>query len=303
MANDLGKSDDCILDTAVETSLEISASSSEAKELSPSDKCSNIFIIYDHKGKIFCLHQLFRSLSDINFLTAKNNENVLRMRKELKHAGYKIYCYDGEPFKSKTLASSSDADDNILPKSNSIQEISSSTITNSKIDQNIIDGINKCAVVVCAVSKEFRYNHNCKDVALFARDLKRSNPSTGPELLFSMMQGDYTTQSSPFRVDGWLGHLMKDALWYPAWSRVHIAGASEATVAVISLKKKQIVLGEIQDDIWQERAKKYASTHEVFAPPPTNVPKSPIVLLMDKIKSKKVIQKHVTPLNHNLAFR
>ncbi len=225
------------------------------------------------------------------------------MRKELKHSGYKIYCYDGEPFETKISTTSTSISDNTLIKSNNNQEMLSSVISNSKIDENIINNINKCAVVVCAVSKEFRYNTNCKDVSLLARDLKRNNPSTGPELLFSMMQGDYTTQSSPFRVDGWLGHLMKDALWYPAWSRVHITGASEAIVAVISLKKKQIVLGEIQDDIWQERAKKYASTHEVFAPPPTNVPKSPIVLLMDKMKSKKVIQKQVTPLNHNLAFR
>ncbi len=56
MANDLGKSEDSILNPAVESSLEISASSTEAKDLSPSEKCSNIFIIYDHKGYYYSLH-------------------------------------------------------------------------------------------------------------------------------------------------------------------------------------------------------------------------------------------------------
>jgi|LauGreDrversion2_2_1035103.scaffolds.fasta_scaffold793942_1 hypothetical protein len=52
MASDLGKNNESIVNPTVESSLETSASSTEVKELSASEKCSNIFIIYDHKGKL-----------------------------------------------------------------------------------------------------------------------------------------------------------------------------------------------------------------------------------------------------------
>lgn len=65
------------------------------------------------------------------------------------------------------------------------------------------------AVVLC-VSKPFKDNRNCKAFAQYASEQARKlNDANRIELIFVMMQGDYTTQSSPFRVDGWLKHMIK----------------------------------------------------------------------------------------------
>ena len=40
------------------------------------------------------------------------------------------------------------------------------------------------------------------------KEMNEENPITAPEVLYCFMQGDYTTQSQ-FKVDGWLGHMVK----------------------------------------------------------------------------------------------
>jgi hypothetical protein len=61
-----------------------------------------------------------------------------------------------------------------------------------------------------------------------------------PEILFTMMQGSYTTQSHPFSIDGWLKWFVKDTLWYPMWNKPYIRGAGEAIPQAIMLKRRQI---------------------------------------------------------------
>lgn len=235
------------------------ATSTTNKPLTNTEKCSNIFLVYD--------------------ATAKNYTNVTRLKQELTALGYKLYCHDGA-------------------------DIATTTGGNKNLSIDIITQIKKCCVVVCAISKEYRYNTACKNISLYACEVSRKEAKNGPEVLFALTQGEYTTQSYPFRIDGWIGHMIKDCVWYPCWSSVQIAGAAEAIAAVILLKKKSFTLDATLDtDIWQDRAAAYKETHVVSSSGSPNIPKSPIVVLMDKLKKKKMVQQHTTILNPSLAFR
>lgn len=69
--------------------------------------------------------------------------------------------------------------------------------------------ISNCMVVLFCVSREFKHNIRCKKVAQYARTKRDQSPRNQPEILFAMLQGNYTTQSYPYSVDGWLRHLIK----------------------------------------------------------------------------------------------
>jgi hypothetical protein len=83
-------------------------------------------------------------------------------------------------------------------------------------------------VFVIAVSQEYTRNLSCKKISLLARELKEQAPKTAAELCFVMIDGNYTTESHPHKVSGWLGHMLGASLWTPGWSHAHCAVAAEA---------------------------------------------------------------------------
>ena len=72
--------------------------------------------------------------------------------------------------------------------------------------------------------------------------MKQQNPKTAPEVCFVMIDGDYTTESHPHKVSGWLGHALGASLWSPAWSHAHCAGAAEAIMGTVNLKRKVVII-------------------------------------------------------------
>ena len=70
------------------------------------------------------------------------------------------------------------------------------------------------AVIVC-VSPQYKESVNCRSEAQYCKVWKKSH---GLQLLYVMMDNEYTTVSKAQTVDGWLGFMLGTELWYPLWS-------------------------------------------------------------------------------------
>ena len=68
-------------------------------------------------------------------------------------------------------------------------------------------------VVIIFVSRAYRDSYNCKLEGRYAQVRERANLV---KILFVMMEEDYTPESN-CGVDGWLGMLIGDHIYYPGW--------------------------------------------------------------------------------------
>jgi hypothetical protein len=85
------------------------------------------------------------------------------------------------------------------------------------------------AVIVC-VSRQYKQSSNCRMEAKYANDrFKRGRL----KLLYVMMDAQYTTRSEPECVDGWLGIMLGDALWYPLWNEASVASTAKTLASVL----------------------------------------------------------------------
>jgi hypothetical protein len=107
-------------------------------------------------------------------------DNVNKLKKMLKQQDCKLFEHDGKPF------------------INNMHEI----------DDRIVQELKNVSVIIFCVSREFRHNWSCKHISDHVKEMNEENPIIAPEVLYCFMQGDYTTQSQ-FKVDGWLGHMVK----------------------------------------------------------------------------------------------
>jgi hypothetical protein len=80
------------------------------------------------------------------------------------------------------------------------------------------------AVIVC-VSREYCESGNCRLEAKYAWGLKQRGEL---DMLFVMLQEDFTTVSKGGRVAGWLGFFIGQDLWYPLWTENQIRESSRA---------------------------------------------------------------------------
>lgn len=74
----------------------------------------------------------------------------------------------------------------------------------------IKNAMKSSVVVVICVSRGYKLNPYCQKVARYAMTLQHTtDASEKRDVLFVLIQGDYTMSSVPNRIDGWLGHMMK----------------------------------------------------------------------------------------------
>lgn len=148
--------------------------------------------------------------------TKTSATNVTLLRKFLFAKGYYIYEHAGEAFGNGSAI--------------------------AQVPDEVVANIKASTVVVICVAKEYTKNFSCKKISLLARELKLESPKTAPEMLFVMIDGDYTTDSQPHKVSGWLYHLLKDSLWSPCWSYAHTAGAAEAIMGTVNLRRRVVIV-------------------------------------------------------------
>ena len=84
-----------------------------------------------------------------------------------------------------------------------------------------------CTVFVTCVSRKFTVNANNKKVVLHCRALVDADHRHAPDMMYVMIQGDFTTESHPHNCrSGWMGYIFKSCLWKPAWNKSHVEGAA-----------------------------------------------------------------------------
>jgi hypothetical protein len=115
----------------------------------------------------------------------------------------------------------------------------------------------ECAeVVVIFVSRAYRDSYNCKLEGRYAQVRERAGLT---KILFVMMEEDYTPEANG-GVDGWLGMLIGDHIYYPGWDPDQL----DETVA------------ELSKSIWKMRKDKSNRTNTIELSQGQNVgPKAP----------------------------
>lgn len=273
-----------------------------AKQEAHEERCRSVFLLYDNK-------------------TDSNPANVIQLKQWLKKNGLTVFEYYD---KSLEYTKKNDKDDTLESKifyNNDIKrtidedekQIDKKTLKDDLDDNDGLDGLDefielrkiskqrdvkvindmkKCAVIVICISQELHSNFTLRRLAIKARDLKNEmdDSSVAPDLLFCCMQGHYTSASQPYRVTGWLFHMIKDSVWYPAWNKAHIGGAGEAIVNAISLMKRKILIPPEEEDEWEKRLKIYKEEHKGEYDSIGATPKvvSPIMIMQQKKKNRKV---------------
>ncbi len=86
------------------------------------------------------------------------------------------------------------------------------------------------AIIVC-VSRAYKASANCRMEAKYANDMHKRGKV---KLVFAMMEQDYTTRSAPEHVDGWLGLMIGDQLWYRMWMEDHVPTVAAAIHGAVS---------------------------------------------------------------------
>ena len=92
-------------------------------------------------------------------------------------------------------------------------------------DDKMAEAIEMSDTVVIFVSPEYKESANCRMEAKYANDMRKLGLL---KTVFVMVDQDYTTRSKR-RVNGWLGFMLGDALWYPLYDETHI----ESTAAKV----------------------------------------------------------------------
>ena len=86
-------------------------------------------------------------------------------------------------------------------------------------DERMAQAIEASHAVVVCVSPQYKESVNCRSEAQYCKVWKKSH---GLQLLYVMMDNEYTTVSKTQTVDGWLGFMLGTELWYPLWSLVNV---------------------------------------------------------------------------------
>ena len=290
-----------------------------AKQEAHEERCRSVFLLYDNKPE-------------------SNPVNVGHLKQWLRKNGLVIYEYYDKPieYMNKNNTKKDSLESKVLSKiseyyNDGNEKTQKEEEKKTKLDTTVDDGLDefiglrklskerdnqvinemkKCAVIVVCISQELHSNFTLRRLAIKARDLKNEmdNTSVAPDLLFCCMQGHYTSASQPYRVTGWLFHMIKDSVWYPAWNKAHIGGAGEAIINAIALMKRKILIPPEEEDVWEKRLKVYKEEHKGEYESLGTSPKvvSPIMIMQQKKKNRKVsptkLYEQIGNLDHHKHF-
>jgi len=91
------------------------------------------------------------------------------------------------------------------------------------VDDKMAEAIEASGYVIVCVSPQYKESANCRMEAKYAA---ARNKKGKLQIIYVMMCDDYHTHSQPEQVDGWLGFLIGEALWYPLWHESQIVGTA-----------------------------------------------------------------------------
>lgn len=97
-------------------------------------------------------------------------------------------------------------------------------------DERMGEALDAASFVIMVVSKPYKESSNCRMEASYANQLQKKGKT---KIIFVMAQQNYTTVSSPYCCDGWLGVTIGDALWYPLWDDAQIRSTANEIIKII----------------------------------------------------------------------
>jgi hypothetical protein len=92
-------------------------------------------------------------------------------------------------------------------------------------DDCMTAAIEHCHTIIVCASRAYKASANCRMEAKYANDMHKRGKVN---LVFAMMEQDYTTRCSPEYVDGWLGLIAGDQLWHGMWAEDQFAAVAAA---------------------------------------------------------------------------
>ena len=98
------------------------------------------------------------------------------------------------------------------------------------VDDRMAEAIEASGYIIVCVSPQYKESANCRMEAKYAA---ARNKKGKLQLIFVMMCENYHTASQPDSVDGWLGFMIGESLWYPLWQDNHITSAAKDISKVI----------------------------------------------------------------------
>ncbi len=121
-------------------------------------------------------------------------------------------------------------------------EIGSSLVPpmGNSTEETMALAIEKACVVVIFISKEYKASANCRLEATYAQQRKKKGKV---KILFVMMQEEYTTVSKDEEVDGWLGIMIGDQLWYAMWKEEMVGGAVGEVATILGAEARLEYVG------------------------------------------------------------
>ena len=176
--------------------------------------------------------------------------NVSKLKRFLRAKGYIIFEHAGDASIAEggigiDTTTSGEGGDTPVTTNTGASGASGASLESAraKVSDEVTQKLKLCTVFVSCVTRKFTFNMHCKKLVLHCRKLLETDRKKAPEMLYVMIHGDFTTESQPYHCrSGWLGYMLRDALWSPAWSHAHIAGAAEAIAGVIALRRNIIKL-------------------------------------------------------------
>lgn len=175
----------------------------------------------------------------------ESRANVEKLKKFLRTKGYIIFEHAGDLSIAEGVPQSPGASPINTAGAPATNDTTESSLESARapVSREVSEKIKLCTVFVSCVTRKFTFNMNCKKLVLHCRKLVEQDRKNAPEMLYVMVHGTFTTESQPYHCrSGWLGYMLRDALWSPAWSHAHIAGAAEAIAGVIALRRNVIKL-------------------------------------------------------------
>jgi hypothetical protein len=121
-------------------------------------------------------------------------------------------------------------------------EEGSSILSPMSMTGNTLDAmtaaVEKSYMMIIFVSPEYKESTNCRIEGLYG--FKRA-ASRGLKLVYVMMNQNFTTESRPVVVDGWLAGMIGAELWYPLWDRNQVNSTSSDIAAKIGNNAKRVM--------------------------------------------------------------
>jgi hypothetical protein len=102
-------------------------------------------------------------------------------------------------------------------------------------DEVMAQAVEAASHVIVFVSKDYKESANCRMEAKYTNQLSKKGKV---KPIFVMVQNEYTTVSTPEYVDGWLGIMIGDSLWYPMWSESQIDSTAQEIAKVLGNEAK-----------------------------------------------------------------